>query len=292
MSNYPHLLQEFRPVMDLSDTERLAFIRSRWIDYERSEHLFEKLYAKLCGHRDVPDFFIVGESRMGKSSLVDRFITVHGAEYVNEDGCRVRPIIKVEVSKPSLRMFYCSILSCSNSPFNPDASEMKLRYKVESLLTSSQTKMLIIDEIQTIANGTSRQVADFMNEIKRLKNTLKLSVVGVGMPSANKLLMLERQYAARFVTVELPVWVPSLAFRQLLKGFESWLPLQQPSNLASKEMAALILKRSQGVTGYVEEILFHSARKAIETGKEKIDLELLEKYQWSPDISGMRKFVP
>ncbi len=291
MSNYPHLLQEFRPIMDLCDAERLAFIKSRWIDYELSENLFEQLYAKLCGHRDVPDFFIVGESRMGKSSLVDRFIAVHGAEYVNEDGCRVRPIIKVEVSKPSLRMFYCSILNCSNSPFNPDASEMKLRYKVESLLTSSQTKMLIIDEIQTVANGTSRQVADFMNEIKCLTNTLKLAVVGVGMPSANKLLMLERQYAARFVTVELPVWAPSVGFRQLLKGFESWLPLKQPSNLASKETAALILKRSQGITGYVEEILFHSARKAIETGKEKIDLELLEKYQWSPDVSGMRKYV-
>lgn len=291
MSNYPHLLQEFKPIMDLSDAERLAFIKSRWIDYELSENLFEQLYAKLCGHRDVPDFFIVGESRMGKSSLVDRFIAVHGDEYVNEDGCRVRPIIKVEVSKPSLRMFYCSILSCSNSPFNPDASEMKLRYKVESLLTSSQTKMLIIDEIQTIANGTSRQVADFMNEIKCLTNTLKLAVVGVGMPSANKLLMLERQYAARFVTVELPVWAPSVGFRQLLKGFESWLPLKQPSNLANKETAALILKRSQGITGYVEEILFHSARKAIETGKEKIDLELLEKYQWSPDVSGMRKYV-
>lgn len=291
MSNYPHLLQEFRPIMDLCDSERLAFIKSRWIDYELSENLFEQLYAKLCGHRDVPDFFIVGESRMGKSSLVDRFIAVHGAEYVNEDGCRIRPIIKVEVSKPSLRMFYCSILNCSNSPFNPDASEMKLRYKVESLLTSSQTKMLIIDEIQTVANGTSRQVADFMNEIKCLTNTLKLAVVGVGMPSANKLLMLERQYAARFVTVELPTWAPSVGFRQLLKGFESWLPLKQPSNLASKETAALILKRSQGITGYVEEILFHSARKAIETGKEKIDLELLEKYQWSPDVSGMRKYV-
>ena len=98
-----------------------------------------------------------------------------------------------------------------------------------------------------------------MNEIKRLTNTLKLAIVGVGMPSAHRLLTLERQYAARFVTYELPVWGPSLAFRQLLKGFESWLPLKQPSSLTNKEIAALILKRSQGITGYVEEILFHSA---------------------------------
>ncbi|HDS1795050.1 TniB family NTP-binding protein [Pseudomonas putida] len=292
MSNYSHLLPQFRSALELSDAERLASIKSRWIDYELSQDLFDRLYAKLCGHRDIPDFLILGESRMGKSSLINRFESLHGTSYVNEDGCRVRPIVSIEVSKPSLRMFYCEILRCSSSPFNPDATETKLRFQMEELLTSCHTKMLIIDEIQTIANGTSRQVADFMNEIKRLTNTLKLAIVGVGMPSAHRLLTLERQYAARFVTYELPLWGPSLAFRQLLKGFESWLPLKQPSSLTNKEIAALILKRSQGITGYVEEILFHSARKAIETGKEKIDLELLEKYKWAPDAFGMRKYAP
>ncbi len=51
MNNYSHLLPQFRSVLELSDVERLASIKSRWIDYELSQDLFDRLYAKLCGHR-------------------------------------------------------------------------------------------------------------------------------------------------------------------------------------------------------------------------------------------------
>ncbi|MBD2837100.1 TniB family NTP-binding protein [Pseudomonas sp. JM0905a] len=292
MIDYQHLLPEFRGLLSLSDAERLAAIRPRWIDYEFADKLHKMLFAKLCGHRDQPDIFILGEPRMGKTTLIKRFIEVHAPEFINIEGVREKPVLLVEVSKPNAREFLIDILDTSVSPYNPDATESKLFFQVMNLFRSCKTKMLIIDEIQSLNQGTAREVTAMATLIKRLSNKAGISIIGVGVDAARQLLPKDDQYLKRFVTVTVPDWKASPAFRQFLKGFESWLPLRQPSNLASVEMAAFILKKTGGNTSRVEELLLGCARKAITTGRERIDLDLLSQPKWTIDSFGTREVAP
>lgn len=288
MTEYLHILPQFRPLMELSDADRLASIKSRWIDYEFADKVHAMLYAKLSGHRDQPDIFLLGDSRMGKTTMINRFIEVHAPEYINQEGYREKPVLLIEVDHPSPKQFLIEILDTSISPYNPDSTVEKLFFQVMNMLRECRTKMLIIDEVHSLTQGTAREVTAMARLIKRLSNKTGIAIVGVGVKSARRLLSTDEQYANRFVTVTVPEW--SMAgFRGLLKGFESFLPLRLPSRLSTKQMAALIYEMTGGNTSRVEEVLLGCARQAIITGKECIDQELLSQKKWSTDTFGTRE---
>jgi len=292
MTDYSHVLPEFRWQFGISDSERLSGITRRWIDYEFADKLHAMLYAKLSGHRDQPDIFILGDSRMGKTTLIKRFIETRAPQFINIEGIREKPALMIEMDQPSPKQFLIEILSTSISPFNPDATFENLFFKAIGLLENCNTKMLVIDEIQSLNQGTAREVTAIARLIKRVSNKTGIAIVGVGVKSARQLLVKDEQYANRFVTVTVPDWTASPAFRQFLKGFESWLPLKHPSQLSSKEKASLILQITGGNTSKVEELLLACARLAITTGKECIDLDLLQAPRWKKDLTfGTREVV-
>lgn len=292
MTDYSHVLPEFRWQFGLSDSERLSQIAPRWIDYEFADKLHNMLYAKLSGYRDQPDVFLLGDSRMGKTTLIKRFIEVRAPQFINEEGIREKPVLMIEMDQPSPKQFLIEILSTSISPFNPDAPFENLFFKTMNLLENCKTKMLIIDEVQSLTQGTARETTAISRLIKRVSNKTGISIVGVGVKSAAQLLQKDEQYANRFVTVNVPHWTASPAFRQFLKGFESWLPLKHASHLSSKEKASLILRITEGNTSKVEELLLGCARLAITSGKECIDLDLLGAPKWKKDVNfGIREVV-
>lgn len=292
MTDYSHVLPEFRWQFGLSDSERLSQIAPRWIDYEFADKLHHMLFAKLSGHRDQPDVFLLGDSRMGKTTLIKRFIETRAPQFINDEGIREKPVLMIEMDQPSPKQFLIEILSTSTSPFNPDAPFENLFFKTMNLLENCKTKMLIIDEIQSLNQGTAREVTAISRLIKRVSNKTGIAIVGVGVKSAKQLLQKDEQYANRFVAVNVPDWAASPAFRQFLKGFESWLPLKHASHLSSKEKASLILRITEGNTSKVEELLLGCARLAITSGKECIDLDLLGAPRWQKDINfGIRELV-
>lgn len=69
---------------------------------------------------------------------------------------------------------------------------------------------------------------------------------------------------------------------QLLASFECMLPLKRPSSLTRPALALKILSLSEGLIGEVSAILTKAAVKAIASGKERIDLRLLEEIQFTP----------
>jgi len=291
MIEYQHVLPKYRPLLGRSDSERLAEIRPRWIPYAFAAKVHELLYAKLSGHRDQPDIFLLGDSRMGKTKLISQFIKVRAPEFINSEGGREKPVLMVEVDQPSVKKLMLDILDTSISPYNPDSSSDKLFYQVMNLLHRCNTKMLVIDEIQCLYQGTAREVTAITKFIKRVSNKTGISIVGVGVKPSRQLLTKDDQYASRFVTATMPKWAASEAFQQFLMGFESSLPLRLPSRLYSPEMSAVILEKSEGNTARIEELVLECAREAIVTGRERIDLDLLSKQRWKTDTFGTRELI-
>lgn len=81
--------------------------------------------------------------------------------------------------------------------------------------------------------------------------------------------------STRFTYRVLPVWKFDYEFLNLLFNFERILPLKKKSSLDNEKLALKILKMSEGILGNVEEILQEAARRAIESGKERIDEDIL-----------------
>ncbi|MCY1541311.1 Bacterial TniB protein [compost metagenome] len=222
---------------------------------------------------------------------MEQFIKAHAPEFINNAGVREKPVLMVEVDQPSVKKLMLEILDTSVTPYNPDSTPDKLFYQVINLLHECNTKMLVIDEIQSLYQGTPREVTAITRFIKRLSNKTGISITGVGVTTARQLLKVDEQYANRFVAVTMPRWEASVAFQQFLMGFESCLPLKLPSGLSSPEISAVILEKSEGNTARIEELVLGCARQAIITGRERIDLEMLRKPRWTTDSFGTREAV-
>lgn len=283
MTEYAHISPQFKDVMYKSDLDRIDFLdAARWVDYKAANTLKDILDGLLRKPERprMPNLMLVGESNSGKTTVITRFMDSSGQPFISDDAVSVRPVIYVEVHKPDERELYNAILRAFWAPHNPVAPLEKLRHQALHLLRNARTRMLILDEVHTINNGSSIKRMDVMNELKMLSNVLHIPLVLVGTRVALQLLTLDAQYSSRFEVVSLPNWSINADFQRFLKSFESVLPLKGASKLYSPELTTLIHAISNGNTGNIEYLLRECAREAIQTGTEVIDRKLLEKNRW------------
>lgn len=283
MSDYLHISPQFRDVMSKSDAERIEFLNSsRWIDYRAGKKLLDILNELLHmpTRPRMHNLLVVGSSNSGKTTILRRFKDSSGVGYISDDATSVRPVIYIEVHKPDEKELYNAILSEFWAPHNPTAPVAKLRHQAMHMLRECRTRMLVIDEVHTINNGSPRKSMDTMNELKMLGNVMGISLVLVGTRTALQLLRLDAQYASRFEVLVLPEWSANSELQRFLKSFESVLPLKTPSKIYSPELATLIHAISGGNTGNIEYLLRECAKEAIRSGSELIDRKLLEKNRW------------
>ena len=284
MTSYEHLDPDLRHVLGLSDQERLAFLeRSILLRYPAGDEILKRLerLLEMPKRPRMGNLLIVGESNNGKTTLIEKFHSVHGQSSINSDNEPVKPIIVAE-SPPSAdeKSLYLSLLDRFHAPHRTTAPATQLRFQAIHLLRQCHTRMLIIDEFHSLLTGTARKQAEVMNAIKFLCNELQIPIVGVGTHVAVSVLHTDPQHASRFEVAVLPRWKLDPAFQKLLVGFQRTLPLKRPSNLAGKEMAKELHVISTGNLGNLRELLVGCARKAIEKGTERITPEIVKSMSW------------
>ena len=104
---------------------------------------------------------------------------------------------------------------------------------------------------------------------------MQIPIVGVGTINAIRAVHTDRQMGNRFEPIGLPRWEMNRAHQTLLISFERRLPLRVPSGLAQPVLAARLLALSDGTVGELSLLLTAAATKAIRSGRERIDEDLL-----------------
>jgi hypothetical protein len=160
--------------------------------------------------------------------------------------------------------------------FSPGTSVTTLRHRIRALAEQLEVRMLIIDEIHALLNGTPRLQRIGLTAIRLLANDLRTPLVCLGIDEANRALMTDDQLADRFAAAELPAWENDDAFEQLLLSFESALPLRQPSEFRDPKVRQRILSLTQGVLGRICRLTETAAVEAIRSGEERMTLTLLK----------------
>jgi hypothetical protein len=293
MNGYEHIHPEFRHILGLSAKDRISFMdQPRWIGYPTAQRIIETMRGLMekPARPRMPNLLIVGDPNNGKTTIVRRFLDLHGQGYVNEDADPVKPVILCE-APPSAdeKGFYIAVLERFWAPYRASDPVPKLRYQVIHQLRTCSTRILIIDEFHSLLTGSAIKQREVMNAIKFLCNELMIPIVGVGTREAVRVLHTDPQHASRFDVASLPLWELNQDFQKLLVSFEKVLPLKEPSRLHQPELAAALHAISGGNLGDLHRLLVECATEAITTGAERIDKKIIESKAWLRPSRGIRE---
>jgi Cdc6-like AAA superfamily ATPase len=275
-----HLAPGVRGMLVLADEARIQSMqRDRWIDYARASAVLDRMGRLLATpERDrMPCLLLHGESNIGKTQIVRKFIRDHPPSFDERRGVENRQVISMQMPPlPDQRRFYSALLFEIGAPHNPKASVSVLESLTRTLLRAMNPRMLVVDEVHHLLAGNYREQRAAMNLLKYLANDLQMSVVLVGTADAVVALQTDPQMSSRFSPMELPRWAESEDFRRFLHAFEKLLPLKRPSSLAQRDLVRFVLATTGGLTGAVAQLLTHAAEIAIRDGSERIGLAHLE----------------
>jgi type II secretory pathway predicted ATPase ExeA len=226
----------------------------------------------------MENVLLVGESGMGKTKVIRKFERTNAVKYDADAGLKPRPVVVVTMPpEPTEDQLYSSLLGILGVPVVSPAQLRTERKREIAIATLRQigTKVLVIDEINSILAGTARQQRLFLQLLRFLSNDLRMALVCAGIPEARHALMSDTQLRSRFTEIELPIWQADDALQAFINRVVAGMPLRLPSPVASLRVRQLLAERSGGITHFICKALEHAALNAIQTGREMIDYDAL-----------------
>jgi len=277
-----HLTDEAANVLLGTPDERVYFIQSkRWIAYPKGVQILDHLSKMLKHPRTtrMPSLIVYGDSGMGKSMLVDKFMADCATGTGTDRAPNPNKVLVVELSgRPTERRLFSQILDAVDAPHSPRASIVDVERGAINILRNIGVQILVIDEIHNILAGSWREQRIVLNTLRFLSNELKVSLVCFGILEARDAINGDVQLARRFDAVTLPRWTAGKEFEQLVLAIVRNLPLREPSVLTVKGLRC-VLQLSGGVSSRIFRMLNDLAIQAIETGEERITDMTVETYK-------------
>lgn len=284
LSNPPaHLSAEAAGVLDLPTEQRVALLaQDRWVDYPRARQALQELERLLKSPRRtrMPGLLLHGESNMGKSMIIQKFLRAHPTPAFDfERGVQPRDILALEMpAAPTQRRLYGQILLALNAPYRPSDRLASVEFTALSLLRQVGPKIIVVDEVHNLLAGSAREQRAALNSLKFLANQLPCAIVAVGTRDALAAVRTDAQIESRLPALELPRWHESDALRSFIAGLERQLPLRLPSQLANnRALVSALLNATGGLTGALTGLLARAAERAILGGSECITPAVLKK---------------
>jgi len=259
----------------IAELESDAFIEHA--AYNRITNRLEKLLRR-APRQGIGGMMLWGDTGLGKSSLLQNFKADH-PDFIDDEGDPHKPVVYIPLNAGvTVKRIMLRILDELKNPLSLSASMSAIEVTLYRSLRHFNTKMIIIDEVQHFVDtALPKQKSEFLNLLKDFGNMLNIPVVTCGLHNAAMNIESDLQLLRRFHPFEqMKKWEYSNEFRNLLANLEAAFPLQKFSNLPDPNIARYVLDRSYGILGFIVQMLVEAAVVAIETGEERITLELLQ----------------
>ena len=264
------------------DAVRLEAIRAkRWITHQPAAQVLASLTEALeqpPGDR-MENLLLVAESGMGKTMLLRKFQRDHARPRDTASGVQPHPVVLVRTAEdPSEEAFFVQILKAVGAPLDLSRRRHRVGLRETSfrILREVGTRMLMIDEINSILVGSARQQRYFLQLLRFLSNELQIAIVCAGVPEARFALLSDPQLRSRVADIALEPWTVGPELQAFVTMLVQGLPLRQPSPVDSAKLRRLLVARSGGITLSICRALERAGAAAIRNGQERIDLAALE----------------
>jgi hypothetical protein len=273
-----HLHPAAQKIARLPAGERLQYARAdRWIGYTRATDALSRLKTLFAwpSRQRMPNLLLTGPTNNGKSMIIEKFRRSHPP--VSHPDREEIPVLAVQMpSDPSVGRFYTALLAATGAPLPArqyrlaDLEQVALR-----VLRAAGVQVLVIDELHNVLSGRGDRRREFLNLLRYLGNELRIPLVGAGTRESYLAIRADDQLENRFAPFTLPRWEAGDDACSLLASFAASFPLRRPSRIATTEMAAYLLTRSEGTIGELAALLTGAAVAAIESGEEAISQRTL-----------------
>ncbi|TXN17297.1 hypothetical protein FV219_00290 [Methylobacterium sp. WL122] len=280
---YSHLLPDVRVLVDRSRQERIEFVQSdQWIGYPAANAAMDRLESLLTQARSprMESGLLVGNAGNGTTTILETFAARHGDPQRLRDAegrpsHRPLPVMVItiprEAGDAAVWTAILDRLRCA-----PPRKAEALKPYACAIMDQMQVRMLILDEVHSIASLRPSAQRDRLRLIAGLADDLRLAIVAAGNSQAQAVLANDPQTAGRFTPFVLPRWQNNQDFRDFLASYERLLPLPEPLRLTEQAPLEALLAASGGILGHVVRILRRAATAAIRDGRLYIDLRLIE----------------
>lgn len=238
-------------------------------------------YHAAATLRDSVGLFITGESRTGKSRLLEEFAIEYPATRMPNG--KIVPVVRAEVpAKPTVKGLSSEILAAFGDPSAEKGSVQDKTRRLINFIKECQTRILIIDEVQHFVDKTNKDsiLHHLTDWLKELLNKTNIVIVIAGLPDAEALFARNEQLRGRFNrTMQLPRfnWHDENSraeFIGLIDGFAELLSDKfKIPELGSDDVAYRFYLATGGLTGYVFNIMRQAAWNVIDEGRMEILIE-------------------
>lgn len=253
--------------------ERIDIINKNiWVDCPQCSRV-ERVVKNMLNARGLspaPCLLVCGEGGAGKTSIINRISSRHGAA----DGTVVFASL---AENPDELRFRELLLMALGVPLKAQGSGAKLPNGLVKHLQLRKIFAVIIDEFH---DALLAQVSEQRKNLSLLKKLSEppyhLSIMGFGTTSAVNALNQDTQLERRFEVLKLLPWVEGDEFRSFLASIEENLPLRKASKLYSQETVKYLLTNTNGTMDQVLKVIRFAAIHAIKNGEEKITMESMQ----------------
>ncbi len=270
--------QHFNPLELRQYIEDMLVAHTSFTDIKK---VLTQRYEAAATLRDSVGLFITGESRTGKSRLLEEFALCYPASRL-PDG-KVVPILRVEVpAKPTLKGLTSELLAAFGDPASERGSVQDKTRRLIQLIKLCSTRIIIFDEVQHFLDKSHKDTVlhHLTDWLKELLNKTNIVIVIAGLPDAEALFARNEQLRGRFNrTMKLPrfAWEDKSLrdeFVGLLDGFAELLSVKfDIPEIGDEDVAYRFYLATGGLTGYVFNILRQAAWNVIDEERLQIFIE-------------------
>ncbi|GAB2871629.1 hypothetical protein GCM10027093_04080 [Paraburkholderia jirisanensis] len=264
-------------------------IRSTFIKFPhivRIQAALDRLYHYRCENEEAEHMILLGESGVGKSTLVRRY--VHKYPRVEHDEFTEVPVPYVRLSpSPTRRALAQTFLRALGDQFWRRGSEPELTERLIGLLRTCCARLVIVDEANHLIDGagekTLHAAADWL---KCVIDDSRVSFVFVGIPRVRRLLATNDQLRGRLREVvqidrfSVANQSAEREFRSALKHFKSCMRDLPTIDISGAAIARLFAFATDGRLREIRKLLVRAVELAYETPDPRLtDMVLAEAFR-------------
>lgn len=250
----------------------------------------------------IASYSLFGVSGMGKSTAMAKVLAAY-PRYIFHPELHLHQVVWLKVETPkdgSVRELAMNILRAFDQVLGTNHVEEIPKHpppnlalgKVASLAATHCLGVLVIDEIQNISIKRSGGREEVLNWVQELVNELRLPVILMGTPKACSLFGLQIRHARRAGTAGSDFWAPlelGSEFDLLLGQLWDALVLQEAGPL-TEEMRGTVHECTQGIKGFMADMLLVTQLHALRTDQETITPEMF-RHVADTEFGHVKRFV-
>jgi adenylate kinase family enzyme len=223
---------------------------------------------------------IVGPSGSGKSTIKAQIMAMREC---TGGATRGKPVVCATVpSIPTIKSLANTVLCSMEDPLWHKGTAPQLTHRTITLLRGLSTRVILLDEVQHFADSSRyRGISRAADWVKEVMDQATASFVFLGLPRAEEVLRVNEQLRRRFAAkVDLGCFdiddsADFLNFRKLLWAFEEAMQIEVVPRLSEGEMAARMYFASNGLPGYLKQLLTGAVRQASKDDARRIEISHL-----------------